>query len=82
MSHKVHDSNTIRRYARRSRFDRVWLWYQDAKSQGVEITPAIYFNVVVLGIDWKQNSVSHLCLRQRLTEVLQALVEVPEAYGV
>ena len=39
-------SDIIRRYARRSNFDQVWLWYQDAKSRGVEITPAIYFNVV------------------------------------
>ena len=39
-------SDIIRRYARRSNFDRVWLWYQDAKSRGVEITPTIYFNVV------------------------------------
>ena len=39
-------SDIIRRYARRSNFDRVWLWYQDAKSRGVEITPTIYLNVV------------------------------------
>ena len=39
-------SDIIRRYARRSNFDRVWLWYQDAKSRGVEVTPTIYFNVV------------------------------------
>ena len=39
-------SDIIRRYARRSNFDQVWLWYQDAKSRGVEITPTIYFNVV------------------------------------
>ena len=36
----------IRRYARRSDFDCVWLWYQDAKSRGVEITPTIYLHVV------------------------------------
>jgi len=39
-------SDIIRRYARRSNFDRVWLWYQDAKSRGIEIIPTIYFNVV------------------------------------
>jgi len=39
-------SDIIRRYARRSNFDRVWLWYQDAKSRGVEITSTIYLNVV------------------------------------
>jgi len=39
-------SDIIRRYARRSNFDRVWLWYEDAKSRGVEITPTIYLNVV------------------------------------
>ena len=39
-------SDIIRRYARRSNFDRVWLWYQDAKSRGIEVTPTIHFNVV------------------------------------
>ncbi len=39
-------SDIIRRYARRSNFDQVWLWYQDAKSRGVEVTPTIYLNVV------------------------------------